>query len=108
MNTQNGNPTRAENIETARPLILSALESYGSEALADAERARALVGTDGIEEIAHALDVEGDVETAWLIRGALAALCADVVPEIGGAYESEAGAGFEHVEFGGFLGAWSE
>ena len=91
----------------ARSLVLSALESYGSEALALAERARGLVGVDGIEEIAHTLADAGDVETAWTIRGALSALLGEQEPDdIGGAYESEARDGFDFVVLGGFAGAW--
>ena len=97
----------ADRIRFASGLVLRALESYGSEALALADAARVLVGSDGIESIAHALADSGDVETAWTIRGALAALLGDVVPEIGGAYESEAGEGFDFVEMGGFLGVWA-
>ena len=91
----------------ARSLVLSALESYGSEALALAERARGLVGVDGIDEIAHTLADAGDVETAWTIRGALSALLGEQEPDdIGGAYESEARDGFDFVVLGGFAGAW--
>lgn len=100
--------TRTEALERARVLVLSALESYGTEALESAARARALVGTDGIDEIAHTLADGGDPETAWTIRGALAALLGDECPEIGGAYESEARDGFDFVDAGGFAGAWSE
>ena len=91
----------------ARALVLLALESYGAEALALAEGARALVGFDGIDEIASTLADGNDVETAWTIRGALAALVGDECPEIGGAYEQEARDGFDFVDAGGFAGAWA-
>jgi len=90
----------------ATTLVLCSLESYGAEALSLAERARALVGVDGIDEIASTLADANDVETAWTIRGALAALLGDECPEIGGAYESEAREGFDFVALGGFSNVW--
>ena len=97
----------ADRMRFAGGLVLRALESYGSDALALAENARVLVGTDGIDEFAHTLADSGDVETCWTIRGALAALLGDECPEIGGAYESEARDGFDFVSLGGFAGAWA-
>ena len=93
--------------ERARGLVLRALESYGSGAIADAERARALVGDAGLDRIADTLADSGDPETAWQLRGALAALRGEPVPLVmGDRYEPEACDGFRHVESGGFLGAW--
>ena len=89
-------------------LLLSALDSYGADALRIAERARAIVGLDGIDECAHRLADANECESAWTIRGALAALLGDECPELGGAYESEALDGFDFVESGGFGGAWRE
>jgi hypothetical protein len=99
--------TNSEQEHHARALVLRALDSYGSDALILAEHARDLYGIDGIESVARGLADSGDVERAWFLRGALAALLGDSVPEIGGAYESDAGEGFDFVEQYGALGDWS-
>jgi hypothetical protein len=91
----------------ARALVLRALDSYGSDALILAEQARDLYGIEGIESVATTLANENNVERAWFLRGALAALLGEEIPEIGGAYESDAGEGFDFVEQYGALGAWS-
>jgi len=97
------------NRERARGLVRRALESAGPDSLALANRAREIVGLDGLDEIAGEFADSGDVETAWTIRGAVDALTGASEPdEIGGAYESEALDGFDFVRAAGYGGAWSE
>jgi hypothetical protein len=96
------------NTTQARALLLAALESYGSDALEHAERARALVGIDGIRDIAESLSRDDDMphESARVL-GALAALLGESDPPqtVFGTEESAAGA-FDFVSAGGYFGVW--
>lgn len=85
--------------EQARELVESALLAFdGAQALAFGSQALALVGLDGLDEIAHTLADSNRVEEAYMLRGALAALVGEPLPpEIGGAYECDSAYGFAFV-----------
>lgn len=111
----NTNTNTTTNTTEARALLLAALDSYGSDALEHAERARALVGIDGIRGIGRAMLAEpwamGRKRGAFLL-GALAALLGQETDESGRMPDPDtsesASEGYDFVDAGGRFGVWSE
>jgi len=83
----------------ARELVESALLAFEpASALEYGAEALALVGLDGLDEIASTLANENRVEECYMLRGALAALVGEPLPpEIGGEYEADSAYGFAFV-----------
>lgn len=105
--------TNTNTTTEARGLLLAALDSYGSDALEHAERARALVGIDGIRAIGSAMLADpAESERGAFLLGALAALLGQETDESGRMPDPDTSAsaseGFDFVDFGGFSGVWSE
>lgn len=87
-------------------LLMEALESYGSDALELGERARTLVGVDGIERIARTLTTgDNEPENGRAILGAISALKGQTSRDDDG---DDFRYGFDFVASEGFFGAWRE
>jgi hypothetical protein len=106
--------TNTNNTTTqARALLLAALDSYGSAALEHAERARVLVGIDGIRGIGRAMLADpAESERGAFLLGALSALLGQETDGSDGMPDPDtsksASDGFDFVDAGGFSGVWSE
>jgi hypothetical protein len=87
-------------------VALSLAETDGYKAMLAAERARKLVGIDGIRDIGHAL-AETDPAQGWYLLGALDALLAggDRRPR-GHACGAAWHEGYDDVSYHGLEGAW--
>jgi len=103
--------TNTNTTTEARSLLLGALDSYGSEALEMAERARALVGIDGIRGIGRAMLADpAESERGAFLLGALAALLGQETDESGRMSDPDtsesASEGYDFVSYGGAFGVW--
>ena len=103
MDTNQDNPPNEKEAQ-ALGFLMEGLESYGSNALALAERARTLVGVDGIERIARTLVESGEPENGEFILGALRALRGQGGDTCGNAEQIE---GFHFVTSSGYAGKWA-